>query len=97
VTRKLAEGARKLGDLITEVMKSASPRPAETSALEKAWSRAAGAGVAGRTRLMGLRRGVLVVGFESPALRQEVEAFRAREILARLRKELPGRRMVSQR
>lgn len=97
MTRKPQEDARRLGDLVSEVLKSTAPRPAETNALARAWERAAGTDVAGRTRLLGLQRGVLKVGFESPALRQEVEAFRVKEILARLREELPGRRIASLR
>jgi hypothetical protein len=89
---------RRLADVIAEVMKSAAmPRKGEPTQLREAWERAAGMDVAKRSRPLGLRNGELTVSFESPALRQEVEAFRKGEILSRLRTEFPGRRIAALR
>lgn len=84
--------------MLAEVMKSSAvAKRGEMAELSGAWIRAAGADVARRSRPLGLRGGELTVGFESPALRQEVESFRKTEILARLREELPSRRVVALR
>jgi len=89
-------GARRIGDLVAELMKSpAVPPPGELTDLAAAWARAAGPEVARRSRPLGLRNGELTVGFESAAVRQEVESFRRPEILARLRTEMPGRRVAA--
>ncbi len=90
--------ARRIGDLIAELMKSpAMPRPGELADLAEAWARAAGPELARRSRPLGLRRGELTVGFESAAVRQEVESFRKADLLARLRQEFPGRRIAALR
>jgi predicted nucleic acid-binding Zn ribbon protein len=89
---------KRLGDLIAQVMRSASmPRKGELGDLAEAWGRAAGSEVARRSHPVGLRGGELTVTFESPALRHEVESFRQAEILARLKTEFPGRRIASLR
>ena len=89
---------RRIGDLLDQLMKSpAIPKPGDTAALSEAWVRAAGPEVARRSRPLGLRRGELTVGFESAAVRQEVESFRKGQILARLRAEYPDRRIAALR
>lgn len=91
-------GARRIGELLDELMKSpAIPRPGDSAALAEAWARAAGPEVARRSRPLGLRRGELTVGFESAAVRQEVESFRKAQILSRLRAEYPDRRIAALR
>ncbi len=91
-------GARRIGDLIAGLMKSpAVPRPGDLSELAEAWARAAGPELARRSRPLGIRNGELTVGFESAAVRQEVESFRTPAILARLRTEVPGRRIAALR
>ncbi len=79
-------GPRPIGDLMAQVLRAASPRRRELEGLAEAWSRAAGPDVARRSRPIGLRGGELTVGFESAALRQEVECFRKEEILRALRR-----------
>ncbi len=91
-------GARRIGDLVAELMKSAAvPAPGEAARLAEAWARAAGPELARRSMPLGLRNGELTVGFESAAVRQEVVSFRRPEILARLKVEYPGRRIASLR
>jgi len=79
-----------VGELMGEVLKKvAGPRRREMTALDLAWGRAAGPETARRSRPVGLKAGELTVGFETAALRQEVECFRKAEILARLREAYP--------
>ncbi|HXX93924.1 MAG TPA: DUF721 domain-containing protein [Planctomycetota bacterium] len=88
-------GPRLLGDLIAELMKkTARPRRREMTEIAEAWARAAGPEVARRSEPVGFRGGELTVRFESPVLRQEVQAFRRAEILARLQQALPGQRIA---
>jgi hypothetical protein len=75
-----------MGEVLRKV---AGPKRREMTALDLAWSRAAGAATARRSRPLGLKGGELSVGFETAALRQEVECFRKAEILARLREAYP--------
>ena len=86
-------GPRAIGGLMSEVLKAAAPKRRELEALGEAWSRAAGADTARRSRPVGLKAGELTVGFESAALRQEVECFRKAEILGRLRTAYPESRI----
>jgi hypothetical protein len=83
-------GPVRLGELMSEVLrKVAGPKRREMSALDAAWARAAGPSTAHRSRPLALKAGELTVGFETSALRQEVECFRKAEILARLRDAYP--------
>lgn len=96
------EGARpeprRFGDLIRDFLKSpVMARRGDMAELSEAWTRAAGAEVARRSRPVALKAGELMVNFASAAVRHEVEAFRKAEILARLKTELPGRRVASLR
>ena len=95
--RKPAAGPRSIGELMAEVIKAtAGPKRRELLELSEAWARAAGPEVARRSRPLGLGKGgQLTVGFESSALRQEVQAFRRAEILARLQTEYPSRRIAT--
>ena len=90
-------GPRSIGELMAEVIKAqAGPRRRELLELSEAWARAAGADVARRSRPINLAKGgQLTVSFESSALRQEVQAFRKAEILARLQTEYPARRIAA--
>ena len=49
-----------------------------------------GAAVADRTRVGGVRHGVLAVTVAHPALLEELSAFRKPELLAALREKVPG-------
>ena len=90
-------GARWLGDLIAEFMKTARPQRKELAELDEAWIRAAGADVARRSRPLSLKNGELIVSFESSVLRHEIESFRKAEILTRLKSEYPERRIAALR
>jgi len=74
---------------MAEIIKAtAGPKRRELLELAEAWARAAGPEVARRSRPLSLGRGgQLTVGFESSALRQEVQSFRKAEILGRLQTE----------
>lgn len=95
--RKAPIGPRSIGELMAEVIKAtAGPKRRELLELSEAWARAVGPEVARRSRPLGLGKGgQLTVGFESSALRQEVQAFRKAEILARLQAEYPARRIAT--
>ncbi|HLY07959.1 MAG TPA: DUF721 domain-containing protein [Planctomycetota bacterium] len=88
---------RTIGGLMAEILKAtAGPKRRELLELGEAWARVVGPEVARRSRPLGLGRGgQLTVGFESSALRQEVQAFRKEEILGRLRTEYPARRIAA--
>ena len=87
---------RRLGDVIATLMKSAvKPQRGDLARLCEAWVRAVGAEAARRSRPMSFRNGELRVGFESSALRHEVESYRKAEILARLQAEVPDRRIAA--
>jgi len=58
--------------------------------LEQAWTEAAGAEVATRTRVGGLRRGVLDVEVANAVLLQELAHYHKRRLLEGLRSRLPG-------
>jgi hypothetical protein len=89
-------GPRLLGELIAELLKkTARPRRKEMVELSAAWAKAAGPEVARRSEPMAFKDGQLTVRFESTVLRQEVQAFRREEILARLRAVLPGQRIAT--
>ena len=89
-------GVRRIGDLVSEVMKStAGPKRREMVELSEAWLRAAGPEVARRSRPVSLAKGgQLTVSFDSPALRQEIQAYRRAEILIRLQREYPAQRIA---
>ena len=59
--------------------------------LERAWREAAGAALAGQTRVAGLRRERLRVEVFSAPLRAELEGFRKAELLERLRERYTRR------
>jgi predicted nucleic acid-binding Zn ribbon protein len=58
--------------------------------LHRVWLETAGPDLAHRTRLVSLRSGKLVVEVDSAALLQELQSFRAPELLARLRDLMPN-------
>ncbi len=88
-------GPRKIGELIAEMLKSSGvTRRDELRELSEAWCRAAGPEAAARSRVVSLRNGTLTVVVESPALRQELETFRRDEVLRKMRKDVPTRRLA---
>ena len=58
--------------------------------LEAAWESAVGPELVGRTRLGGVRHGVLSVTVAHPTLLEELAAFRKPAILAALRRDAPS-------
>ena len=87
-----------LGDLVAALMqRRAYARPLALSGLRDAWLRAAGERIASRSRVVALRDGVLTIEVSSSAQCYELEAFRARQLLAALQTDTdaPGvRRLV---
>ncbi|NOX56326.1 MAG: DUF721 domain-containing protein [Planctomycetes bacterium] len=60
-------------------------RSAGDEQLQEAWKEAAGAKLAQRTRVLGIRDGVLRVGVAHAALLSELESFHKQDILQRIR------------
>jgi len=88
--------AKRPGDFLQGILRDANPgRRGGLFELTEAWSRAAGPEVARRSRIVGLARDVLTVSVESAALRSEIETFRKDELLARLNREFPARRIAA--
>jgi len=90
-------GPRSIGELMAEVIKAtAGPKRRELLELAEAWSRVVGPELARRSRPLGLGKGgQLTVGFESSALRQEVQSFRKAEIIGKLQVEYRARRIAA--
>ena len=59
--------------------------------LEQVWAEAAGAEWASRTRVNGIRRGVLEVVVGNAVLLQELNSFHKRRLLEQVRRRLPGK------
>lgn len=68
-------------DFVRSLSNAAGTTPAGLSDL---WADAAGPDVALKTRVLGLRRGTLLVATASSALKSEIEAYRRPGILKRL-------------
>ena len=87
-----------LGDLVAGLLQRRDyARPLALSGLREAWLRAAGERLGSRSRVIALRDGVLTVEVSSSAQCYELEAFRARQLLAALQADpgAPGiRRLV---
>ncbi|HVR83612.1 MAG TPA: DUF721 domain-containing protein [Planctomycetota bacterium] len=92
-----AKAPRTIGGLMAEILKAtAGPKRRELLELSEAWARVVGPEMARRSRPLGLGKGgQLTIGFESSALRQEVQAFRKEEILGRLQAEYRERRIAT--
>lgn len=58
--------------------------------LEEAWATAVGPDVAARTKVGGVRHGVLTITVAHPTLLGELAAFRKAELLKALRRDAPG-------
>lgn len=88
---------RSIGDLMAEIIKAtAGPKRRELLELAEAWSRVVGPELARRSRPLSLGKGgQLTVGFESSALRQEIQSFRKAEIIGKLQMEYRPRRIAA--
>jgi predicted nucleic acid-binding Zn ribbon protein len=58
--------------------------------LEKAWADAVGPKHADKTRVLGLKHGILEVEVNSAILLQELAQYHKRKLLARMRERLPN-------
>jgi hypothetical protein len=84
-------GPRHLGDALGALFAAKGfARLRAVSELEAAWAEAVGAAVTDRTKVGGIRHGVLSVTVAHPALLEELSAFRKPEILAALRANVPS-------
>lgn len=84
-------GPRALGDILGDLFAAKGyARVGAAGALEAAWAEAVGEPASRRTRVGGVRRGILAVTVSHPALLEELAAFRKAELLAALRRALPG-------
>lgn len=61
-----------------------NPAGVTAASLSDLWADAAGGDVATKSRVIGIRRGTLLVSTASSALKSEIEAYRRPGILARL-------------
>ncbi|HID23785.1 MAG TPA: DUF721 domain-containing protein [Planctomycetaceae bacterium] len=68
-------------------------RSAGDRQLQEVWEEAAGAKLSQRTRVLGMRDGVLRVGVAHAALLSELESFHKRDILKRIRAVRPDFRI----
>ena len=84
------KGPESLGDILGRLFTSRGwGRKSERLQLEEAWATASGE-FAGKTRVAGLRRGVLEVEVAPGALLQELAAFHKRRLLEAMKKALPN-------
>lgn len=84
-------GPRPLGDVLGALFASKGlARLRAVGELEAAWAEAVGDSDAARTKVGGLRHGVLTVTVAHPALLEELSAFRKPGLLAALRQKAPG-------
>ena len=85
------KGPEALGEILSRVFTARGwGRKQDRLRLEKAWAEAVGPEFAPRTRINGLRRGVLEVEVTGAVLMQELAHYHKRQLLARLRERLPG-------
>ena len=65
--------------------------------LEQAWAAAAGPEYAPRTRVLGLRRGILEIEVTGSVLVQELANFHKRKLLDKIRTALPSEKITDLR
>ena len=88
--RSQPRGARLLGDILKDLVKSRSfPKPGPHKDVAAAWNRVAGPEAAVHARVVGLRGGILDIIVESPALYHELATFRKAQLLADVKEQLP--------
>jgi predicted nucleic acid-binding Zn ribbon protein len=93
-----ARGPRPLADVLGELFAARGyGRLHASNELEAAWEAALGEGYAGRTRLGDVRRGVLTVTVDHPALLEELSAYRKAELLRALRATARGSNVAALR
>lgn len=83
-------GPRPLSEILGTLMEARGlGRQRARRELEAAWAAAVGESTAQRSRIAGLRHGVLTVTVAHPALLEELAAFRKPQVLEALRQALP--------
>ena len=84
-------GPKELGDVLSNLFAERGyGRLQAVGELEAAWVAAVGELGARQTQLGGVRRGVLNVTVAHPALLEELSSFQKPQLLATLRREVPG-------
>ena len=87
----LPQGPQQLKDVLGQLFVSRGwGRVSERQYLENAWANAAGEIVAGQTRVLALKRGVLEVEVRGSVLLQELASFHKRKLIAAMKTLLPG-------
>ena len=93
-----ARGPKPLADVLGELFAARGyARLHASGELEAAWDAALGEGYRGRTRLGDVRRGVLTVTVDHPALLEELSAYRKGELLQALRATVRGSNITALR
>jgi predicted nucleic acid-binding Zn ribbon protein len=88
---KPERGPEKLAEVLSRLFTSRGwGRRQDRLHLERAWEAAAGRETAAKTRVGGLRRGVLEVTVGNAVLLQELTHFHKRRLLEQLRRRLPN-------
>jgi len=79
-----------LRDLVPVVLRGLRPQRLALEEMGRAWAAVAGEATASRTRIVGLKAGVLTLEVASSALKHDLLTFRRNQLLIELRKMLPG-------
>ncbi len=86
-----AKGPEPLKDVIAQLFVSRGwGRTSERKRLEDAWAKAAGEIVAGQSRVLAIKRGVLEIEIRGGVLLQELSSFHKRKLLEAMKTLLPG-------
>ena len=89
------KGPEKLGDILGRLFTARGwGRTSERQRLETAWATAAGADIAGKCRVVALRRGTLEVEVTAGALLQELASFHKKRLLEAMKAALPGTKVA---
>lgn len=88
-------GPEPVGEILARLFASRGwGRKSERQRLEQAWSDAVGPDLARLTRVGTLRRAVLEIEVRNAILVQEMSLFHKKQLLERLRRNLPGIRLA---
>jgi hypothetical protein len=88
------KGPRPLADILSQLnVLRGHGRSQGNRQLAELWERIAGPEISGRTKVIGLRNGTLVVGVFSTALLGELTSFHSHRLLEALREDMEGSRI----
>jgi hypothetical protein len=88
------KGPRALADILSQLnVLRGHGRTHGAQQLAELWERISGPEISGRTKVIGLRNGTLVVGVSSAALLGELASFHTHRLLEALRADQEGRRI----